>query len=136
MPLLEIALARKLMEKPQLTFNAYDLNSFVAHPGNKRSDFVPSLATGTMVNGQGSAVAPVTPETAAVLTNEVPQPTPSGAATFDSGGALPPVSPIQNQRVLPSAQPAPWISISKCAAANFKANARPSLGLINATAWS
>jgi len=134
MPLfLELQILEKLVQPQPLMFNAYDLNSFVSHPGNKRSSFIPSLSTGTMPNGLGSAVAPITPVNAVVVTNEVPQPTPTGATTFSSSGSLPIVSPIQNLGVPPTAQPAPWMRIPQCATnQNFiKRRIGPTLGLIS-----
>jgi hypothetical protein len=130
MPLWELALLDQTMtSQPKLTFNAYDLNAFYSHPGNRRSTFIPSLATGTMPINQGSAIAPITPEDAIVASNEVPSPTFTGGSMFGGSGSLPIVAPIQNQKVAPSAQAAPWVKISPCNAANFKKS--PSLGLVS-----
>jgi hypothetical protein len=118
----------------QTTFNAQDLQAFHNAPGNRRNTFVPSLTTGSFPANQASAVSGVINPIVEVTANEVPQPSTTGAPTFNSSGSLPPVAPIQNLGIPPTAQPAPWVKISACNAANFKKS--PGLGLISAASGS
>jgi len=125
MALLELALLERgnmTAAKPQLQFNAFDLNAYATHPSNRRGTFIPSLSTGSFPAAQASAVSGVIAPSVEVAQNEVP-------TVWDN---LPRVGIIQNTTNAPSAQAAPWVRISPCVAKNFKKS--PGLGLLSHTA--
>jgi hypothetical protein len=78
--------------------------------GVNKSPLIRQLQTGTMAIGQGSSIAPVnTAPSDAIVTNAVPfVDYPQHVAPVGTPGR-------QNQRALPTAQVAPWISVPLCA---------------------